>query len=270
MAITAEMVKDLRDKTGAGMMDCKRAMVEADGNMEKAVELLRKSGIAKAEKKSGRTTKEGKIAASINNGKAVIAEVLCETDFVSSNEKFITFVDGIIGRTMSVDGDGDVSEKVQANEKDILVNMIATIGENMQIRRIAKWNVTGTAASYIHGGGRIGVMVEVEGDGADTDFMNDLCMHIAAFNPAYICQHCIPADTIAKERDIAAAQVLGKPANIVDKIVDGKINKWFSEVCMVNQPWIKDDKTSIAKLKPALKVKRFVRWDIKDDLQSEE
>jgi elongation factor Ts len=265
-AITAEMVKDLRDKTGAGMMDCKRAMVEADGDMSKAVDILRKSGIAKAEKKSGRTTKEGKITASIKNGKGVLVEVLCETDFVSTNEKFINFVNAIIESAMGVDGNGDVSEKVQEKEKDSLVSMIATIGENMQIRRVAKWETAGKIAAYLHGGGRIGVMVEVEGEGADDDFLNDLCMHIAAFNPAYICQHCIPADIMVKEREIAAAQVLGKPANIVDKIVDGKINKWFSEVCLVNQPWIKDDKTSVTKLKPNLKVKRFARWDIKEEL----
>jgi len=263
--ITADVVKKLRDMTGAGMMDCKRALTEAGGDMDKAVDFLRKSGIAKAEKKSARATKEGKVACLVNGSGAAMIEVLCETDFVAKNEKFANYVDGVLARTVAADGDGCVTEKVQAAEKDGLVAMIATIGENMQIRRAARWTSSDKIATYVHMMGRIGVMVEVAGE-SDEEFLKDICMHIAAFRPAYIDSSAIPAETIAHEKEIAAAQLAGKPANMIDKIVMGKINKWFTEVCLVNQPWIKDDKTSLAKLKPALKVKRFLRWEIGEEL----
>lgn len=265
MAITAEMVKELRDKTGAGMMDCKKALTDANGDLEAAIDNLRKSGIAKAEKKSGRTTKEGKITSCIKDNKGALVEVLCETDFVASNDKFKSYITGLVERVLDVEGNGCVSEKVQAIEKDNLVALVATIGENMQIRRAASWQTAGKIASYLHMGGRIGVMIDVEGE-TDAAFLNDLCMHIAAFRPAYICPKCIPADAINKEREIAAVQVIGKPENIVAKIVEGKINKWYSEVCLVQQPWIKDDKTCVSKLKPNLKVNRFVRWEVGEEL----
>lgn len=265
MAISASMVKDLRDKTGAGMMDCKKALVEAGGDMEKAIDVLRKSGIAKAEKKSGRAVKEGKIITCIEGGKGAMVEVLCETDFVATNEKFIDYISGVAKRTLAVEGNGCVSEKVQESEKDGLVSMIATIGENMQIRRVAKWETAGKIASYLHMGGRIGVMVDVEGE-CDEQFLNDLCMHIAAFRPEYICPDCVSAEVIQKEREIASAQMAGKPADIIDKIVNGKINKWYSEVCLVRQPWIKDDKSCMEKVNPKVKVNRFLRWEIGEEL----
>lgn len=265
MTITAEMVKELRDKTGAGMMDCKKALTDAGGDMEKAIDNLRKSGIAKAEKKAGRTTKEGKIVACIKGGKGALVEALCETDFVASNEKFKNFIAALAERVLAVDGNGCVSEKVQELEKDNLVAMVATIGENMQLRRSAKWETAGKLAAYLHMGGRIGVMIDVEGE-TDDATLNDICMHIAAFRPSYICSCCIPEEVLRREQEIAAAQVVGKPENIVAKIVEGKINKWYSDVCLVNQPWIKDDKTSLAKLKPNLKVKRFVRWEVGEEL----
>ncbi len=259
--ITAAMVKELRDKTGAGMMDCKKALVKTDGDMETAIDELRKSGIAKAEKKAHRAVKEGKIVAVIDGGKAVMVEALCETDFVATNDKFIDFVNGVAERALALDTDGCISEQVQASENEILTGMIATIGENMQLRRAVRWVTEGTFASYMHMGGRIGVLVDVEGE-ADEAFLNDLCMHIAAFNPAYICSKCIPEDAVEREKEVAAGTVAGKPAEMIEKIVMGKINKWYKEVCLVNQAWIKDDKTSLAKLKPNLKVKRFLRWEM--------
>ena len=265
MAISASVVKELRDKTGAGMMDCKKALVKADGDLEKALDELRKSGIAKAEKKSGRSTTEGKILTAIADGKGVMVEVLCETDFAASNEKFVNFVTDIANRSLAIEGEGDISAAVQEAEKDALVNMIAIIGENMQIRRVEKWQSNGKIASYLHQGGRIGVMVDVEGE-ADDAFLTDLCMHIAAFSPQFINPESIPADVIAKEREIAAAQMAGKPANMIDKIVDGKINKWYKEVCLTQQPWIKDDKSSMAKIAPGAQVKRFIRWTIGEEL----
>ena len=265
MNITAELVKSLRDKTGAGMMECKRALEAALGDIENAVDHLRKSGILKAEKKAARATKEGKCAASIKDGKASMVEILCETDFVSKTDKFQDFVKDIADKALCIEADGCVSEKLNELEKENLIGMIAVIGENMQIRRAARWIVTGKAASYMHGSGRIGVLVEV--DGLDDEaVLNDLCMHVAAFNPAFVCPDCIPADKIQHERDIAAAQLTGKPANMIDKIVEGKINKWYSEVCLVKQPWIRDDKTSFSKMYPKAKVKRFLRWEVGEEI----
>ncbi|MCK5843090.1 MAG: elongation factor Ts [Victivallales bacterium] len=263
--ITAAMVKELRDKTDAGMMDCKKALVEADGDMAAAVDVLRKSGIAKAEKKSGRAVKEGKIVAKVDGTTGVLVEALCETDFVATNDKFVEYVNDVAGKVASMDVDGDASAEIAESEKDNLTTMIATIGENMQIRRAIRWSGSGKCSAYIHGGGRIGVLLQIEGE-ADEAVLNDICMHIAAFKPAYATSNDIPADVIAKEREIGAGQVEGKPAEIIDKIVDGKINKWHKEVCLMQQPWIRDDKQSVAKANPGLAVKRFVRWEIGEEL----
>lgn len=265
MAITAAMVKELRDKTGAGMMDCKKALSQADGDMEKAIDELRKSGIAKAEKKSGRATKEGRIITSIKDGKGAIVEVLCETDFVATNEKFGTFIKELAERASEIKGDGDIADNLNELEKENLVNMISTIGENMQLRRAAKWETAGKVFSYLHMGGRIGVMVDVEGE-ADEAFLSDLCMHIAAFKPQFICPAEVPADVVEKEKEIARAQMAGKPENIIENIVNGKINKWYSEICLSRQPWIKDDKSCMEKVAPKAAVKRFVRWEVGEEI----
>ena len=263
--ITADIVKELRDKTGAGMMDCKKALTQSEGDIEKAIEFLRKSGIAKAEKKSGRATKEGKTLMLVEGNKAAMVEVLCETDFVATNEKFTAFVKDILARMIKGEGNGDVSEKTQESEKENLVAMIATIGENMQIRRAARWETAGQIGSYLHQGGRVGVIVDVEGE-CDQVLLSEICMHIAAFRPQYICPGCVSAEIIEKEKEIAAAQLKDKPANMIEKIVMGKINKWYSEVCLVKQPWIKDDKTSLEKVNNKIKVKRFLRWEVGEEL----
>ncbi len=263
--ITADVVKKLRDMTGAGMMDCKRALTEANGDMEKAIDVLRKSGAAKAEKKSGRATKEGKIACFVDGNVAAMVEVLCETDFVAKTDKFNAYIDELLKRIAAGEGNGCVSEAVQAAEKEAMVALIATIGENMQIRRAARWAADGKLASYIHMQGRIGVLVEVEG-ADDAELLKNVCMHIAAFNPAFIDRSEVPAEWIAREKEIAAAQLAGKPAEMIEKIVMGKINKRYTEVCLMDQPWIMDDKASLAKLYKDLKVKRFVRWEIGEEL----
>lgn len=264
--IDAKMVKELRDKTGAGMMDCKKALVAADGDSEKAMEQLRKAGIAKAEKKASRSAKEGAVFVSISDDKAAAVEVLCETDFVARNEKFQNYSNELAARIASdFSEDGDVSEKVAEMEKDTVTEMVARIGENMQVRRAVRWDLTGKAGSYLHGNGRIGVVAEVEGECSD-ELLTDICMHIAAFAPAYITPDEIPAETIAKEKEIAAAQVQGKPENIIEKIVVGKINKWYTEVCLMKMPWIRDDKTCLEKVAPGLKVKRFIRWQVGEEL----
>lgn len=263
--ITAETVKTLRDKTGAGMMDCKRALTEAGGDMEKAIEVLRKAGAAKADKKSGRATNQGKLGTMVAGNKAAMVEVLCETDFAANTDQFKDLVTKVCEATLAVDGEGDVTEAVNAACKELLTSKIATIGENMQIRRAMKMEGTGVFDSYLHTASRIGVLVEVEGDN-DADFIHNVCIHIAAFNPRYICSKCVPADVIEHEKEIAKAQLAGKPENIIEKIVMGKINKWFTEVCLVDQPWIDDGKTCISKLKPNMTVKRFVRWEIGEEL----
>lgn len=265
--ITAKMVADLRELTGAGMMDCKRALVAAEGDREKAIENLRKSGAAKADKKAGRTTEQGKILTVIGNGAAAIAEVLCETDFAAKTDKFVNLVKTIADDTLGLSGDGDKSAEIQAADKQILTDHIGVIGENMQIRRALRWEGA-KFGSYLHDGGRVAVLAEVEGD-IDDATLNDLCMHIAAFRPRYICKDEVPEAVIAKEKEIAAAadpKLAGKPAAMLDKILAGKINRFFSEVCLVDQPWIREGKTTFAKLCPNVKVKRFVRWEVGEEL----
>jgi len=265
MDITAAMVKKLRDKTGAGMLDCKKALINADGDFEGAYDELRKSGIAKAEKKAGRSTKEGKVFVSVKDGEAAAIEVLCETDFVSKNEKFNVFASDMLSRVVDYDANGDVSEQAQKIEKDNVIAMISNIGENMQLRRATKWTTTDKVGTYLHMGGRIGVMVEVAGEIAD-DILADLCMHIAAFNPQFIKPEDISAEAIAKEKEIATAQLAGKPAEIIEKILIGKINKWYNEVCVTKQAWLKDDKSCFAKVAPKAEIKRFIRWQVGEEL----
>ena len=267
-AITAKMVSDLREKTGAGMMDCKRALTAADGDMELAIENLRKSGVAKAEKKSGRSTNQGKVWTKVSGDAGVIIEMLCETDFAAKTPKFADLVDTLLNSADAL-AEGDITAALNEQQQAVITSHIATIGENMQLRRAQKWQGAGsTFASYHHMDGRVSVMVEVEGE-SDAAFLNDLCLHIAAFNPRYISREDVPADVIAKEKEIAAAadpKLQGKPAEMLEKILGGKMNRFFGENCLIEQPWVKDDKTTMAKLKPNAKVKRFVRWAVGEEL----
>ncbi len=266
--ITAKMVQELREKTGAGMMDCKKALSEANGDMELAIENLRKSGAAKAEKKSGRSTNQGKVLTCVENGKASIVEVLCETDFAAKTDRFLDMVNGIAKSMLAMPGNGDISAEVQEAEKTRLTDAIGVIGENMQLRRGAKWEGGEAYMSYHHDGGRVSVLVEVEGEN-DPAVLNDICLHVAAFRPRYISDKDVPAEVIAKEKEIAAAadpKLKDKPAAMLDKILEGKIRKFYSEVCLMDQPWVRDDKTTLAKFRPNLKVKRFVRWEVGEEL----
>ena len=264
--ITAQMVKELRDKTDAGMMDCKRALTAAEGDMEKAVENLRKAGIAKAAKKAGRTAKEGLVVSHITTNAAAMVEVLCETDFVSRNDKFQSYAQDLASRiTDTFEGDGDLSSQVAEDQTGAIGELVAVIGENIQVRRVARWEGDSMFASYLHMGGKIGVLVEAAGE-ADDELLNDVCMHIAAFNPRYVAPDDVPADVMEKEKEIAKAQVQGKPENIMDKIVEGKVRKWQTEVCLTKQPWLRDDKTTLEKVAPKLHIKRFLRWAVGEDL----
>lgn len=267
-AITVKMVQDLREKTGAGMMDCKKALTAADGDLELAIENLRKSGAAKAEKKSGRSTNQGKVLTVIEDGKASIIEVLCETDFAAKTDKFVDMVNKFAADMLTMPGNGDISAEVQEAKKTELTDAIGVIGENMQIRRAAKWEGGAKYVSYHHDGGRVSVLVEVEGED-DPAILNDLCLHIAAFRPRYINESDVPADVVAKEKEIAAEadpKLKDKPAQMLEKILAGKIRKFYSEVCLMDQPWVRDDKTSLAKLRPNCKVTRFVRWEVGEEL----
>ena len=266
--ITAKMVSELREKTGAGMMDCKKALTAANGDMDLALENLRKSGIAKAEKKAGRSTNEGKVWTAIADGKAVIVEMLCETDFAAKTPKFAGLVDSVVAAALEMDAEGDITEALNAKVEGVITSHIATIGENMQLRRAMKWNGVGTKfGGYHHMGGRVSVLVEVEGE-ASAEILNDICLHVAAFNPAYNTPADVPAEVVAKEKEIAAAadpKLAGKPAEMLEKILAGKINRFYSEVCLTNQPWVKDDKSTFAKLYPQLTIKRFARWAVGEE-----
>lgn len=266
--ITAQMVKQLRDQTDAGMMDCKKALSDADGDMEKAVENLRKAGIMKAAKKAHRTTNEGRILAHVEGNAASLVEVLCETDFAARNEKFLSYVENLARRIVTEqEGDKDLSDNLAEMEKDALGELTGSIGENMQARRAIRWEGENRFAYYLHQGGRIGVLAEIaSADEVSDELANDICMHIAAFNPRYTSPDEVDAETIVKEREIAAAQVQDKPAEIIEKIVNGKINKWYSEVCLSHQPWLRNDKSSLRKEEPGVEVKRFVRWQIGEEL----
>ena len=267
--ISASLVKELREKTGAGMMDCKKALVETNGNMDEAVKWLREKGIAKAEKKSSRIAAEGVCTFAVSGNKATLFEVNSETDFVASNDKFQAYVKECAARVLAgTKGNGDVTEQAQELEKENLVNLIAVIGENIQLRRAVRFEATGTLATYLHLGGKLGVMLEVEGEIPADLKLIDICMHITVYDPLYITSKEIPAERIAQERDVLAASedVMSKPEAIRPKIIDGKIAKWFKEVCLMDQAWFNDEKTTLGKIAPKMTVKKFVRWKVGQDM----
>jgi len=260
--ITASMVKALREKTGAGMMDCKKALVEAEGNEEKAVEILRKKGLAKAAKKASRNAAEGRVEVYISDDykKGSIIEVNCETDFVAKTDEFIEFVQ----KTVKVVSENDINDIDALNkasfenstfEEELKVK-IAKIGENIVVRRIAtiKAPENGVVNGYIHAGGKVGVLVAANCDSEKTadaikDTLRDIAMHIAAMKPLYLNPESVPADVIEKEKEIAKEQLLkeGKPENVVEKIIPGKIKKFFNEVCLTEQEYVKAEKKESVK-----------------------
>ena len=262
MEITASMVKELREKTNAGMMDCKKALKETDGNMEKAVDYLREKGLSQAAKKSGRVAAEGLTTAYISEDgkKGVVLEVNSETDFVAKNEEFKEFV--LETAKIILDKSPADIEALKAaqylNEgktvQDVLTEKIAKIGENMGLRRFSVEEVSnGVVASYIHGGGKISVIVSLESEGersALEELGKDLAMQVAAMNPKYISRDDVDADYIAHEKEILINQALneGKPQNIVEKMVEGRLNKELKEVCLLEQAFVKDGDLTVAKV----------------------
>mmetsp|Transcript_18928 Transcript_18928/g.24352 ORF Transcript_18928/g.24352 Transcript_18928/m.24352 type:complete len:333 (-) Transcript_18928:293-1291(-) len=250
--VTPKTIKELRDATGAGMMDCKRALLEVDGDMEAAAEGLRKKGLAKADKKASRVAAEGKIAFKTVGGKAVLVEVNCETDFVGKDSSFLAFLDQVAEAASTVDGDsidavlavGDEGSTIE-DKRQALVNKI---GENIQVRRMASVGGEGsTVGAYVHMG-RIGVLLELEG--GDEQLCTDIAMHVAAMNPPFATPDDVPQDILEKERKLLSEQALesGKPAAIVEKIVEGRIRKYLEEICLVSQPFVKDGDKTVGKL----------------------
>ena len=270
MAITAAQVNELRQKTGVGLMDCKKALVAANGDMDAAMENLRKSGIAKADKKAGRAANDGLFVSIIDGKVAVAVEVLCETDFVARTDDFQALAADIAKKALTVNAEGDISAALNDMCGDAVKALIGKLGENMQIRRAVRFQGgdSSTFAGYHHMDGRVSVLVEFEGEVAE-ELKKDICMHIAAFSPRYVCSSEIPAAVIDKEKEIALAadpKLAGKPAQMLEKILAGKINRFYADVCLMNQPWVRDDKTCLAKVAPNLKIKRFVRWMVGEEL----
>jgi len=281
MAITAGLVKELRERTGAGMMECKKALVESGGDIDAAIEAMRKSGQAKAAKKAGRTAADGVVVvASSADGKAgVMLEVNSETDFVAKDASFTAFAEAVTARALTsrvadaqalselalVEGeDGSVAQAREA--------LVAKIGENIQLRRLVRFDdAKGELYSYRHGV-RIGVLVEIEG--GDAGLGKDIAMHIAATNPMCASANEVPAETLAKEKDIFRSQARdsGKPENIVEKIIDGRVRKYLEEVTLLGQAFIKDPDVRVEKLleKQEARVLRFARFEVGEGIEKKE
>lgn len=289
-AITASTVKDLRERTGAGMMDCKRALTETEGDLDAAVKLLREKGLAGASKKSGRVTAEGLVGVYNNDAgtEAVIVELNCETDFVAKNENFAALLDElgaalVAAESLPIDGEGsDVESLATASGKTIgerLKEAIASIGENLSLRRFHKVSTgNGRVGSYVHAGGKIGVAVELSGAAdEDLDLIRSLAMQVAAAFPRWVRREEVDPSEIERERDIFKGQALasGKPENVVEKIVDGKIEKYFREVCLVEQEYVRDSQLTIDKLLTQvgkesgrdLNIERFVRYQLGEGIE---
>ena len=282
--ITASQVKELREKTGAGMMDCKKVLTETNGDEEKAIELLRERGIAKAAKKSDRIAAEGLVETYISeDGKVgVVVEVNAETDFVAKNEEFRNFV-ADVAKQVALKNPANVEELLAQESiseagktvQEVLTNKIATIGENMSIRRFERFErfeTNNLLESYIHGDGKIAVLVEIEN--GTKDLAKDICMQIAAARPEYLDKDSVPEARLAKEMEILKAQAIneGKPEAIAEKIVQGRLGKFYSEICLVEQEFVKDSDIKVGKLvaDKGAKIIRFVRFEKGEGLEKRE
>ena len=279
--VTASLVKELREKTGAGMMDCKKVLTETDGDMEKAIELLRERGIAKAAKKSGRVAAEGLVEAYISkDGKVgAIVEVNSETDFVAKNEEFKTFVMNVAKQVVEKNPK-DVEDLLNQEAtfeagktvNEALVGKIATIGENLTIRRFARFESKGLLESYIHGDGKIAVLINMAK--GEKEVAKDLCMQIAAARPEYLNEQSVPAERVEKEKEILKVQTMneGKPEAIAEKIVQGRIRKFFEEICLVDQVFVKDSNMKVSELlkQKDAEVVEFARFEKGEGIEKKE
>jgi len=280
ITISAGMVKELRERTSSGMMECKRALVEANGDMELAIENMRKSGLAKADKKSGRIAAEGIIGVKVSDdGKAVaIVDINCETDFVAKADDFVLFVNSVKDALLNAENIETEEQLLEMPlEGGITVDemrrgLISKLGENITVRRFEKFKTTeGGTACYLHGN-KIGVIIELAI--ADQDLGKDIAMHVAASKPNYVSEEQVPADTIEKEKEIFRAQSAesGKPADIIEKMIAGQVRKFLAEVTLLGQPFIKDDKVTVDKLVSSKgnKVIRFIRFEVGEGIEKKE
>lgn len=296
MAFTAKDVQALRERTGCGMMDCKKALTEADGDMDKAIENLREKGLAAAAKKAGRIAAEGMVAAYVDEAKkvGVVVEVNAETDFVAKNDKFVAFVN-CCAKTIAEQNPADVEAFLACKASGLtttieeeLRDKILTIGENMKIRRFARYE--GELVTYVHGGGRIGVMALFNADAVTAakpefkEMAKDVAMQIAAIAPGYLNEEAVPADVVAKEKEIMLAQIQNdeknknKPEQVIGKMIDGKIKKFFKENCLIDQSFIKNGDISVGQfvadtakaLGSEVSIKSFVRFEKGEGLEKRE
>ena len=279
--VSASLVKELREKTGAGMMDCKKVLTETDGDMEKAIDLLRERGIAKAAKKSGRVAAEGLVEGYISaDGKiGAIVEVNSETDFVAKNEEFKKFVADVARQV--VEKNPATVEELLAQKSiavagktvnEVLIEKIATIGENLNIRRFARFEAEGLVEKYIHGDGKIAVLVNMKK--GTSEVAKDLCMQIAAARAEFVTRDQVPADRVAKEKEILKAQTMneGKPKAIAERIVEGRINKFYGEICLVEQEFVKNPDIKIEQLlkEKDAEVVEFARFEKGEGIEKKE
>lgn len=293
MAITASMVKELREMTGAGMMDCKKALNETNGDMDAAIEFLRKNGQAKAEKKAGRIAAEGIVKAVVKDDKvAAIVEVNSETDFVAKNEEFQGFVNAVVNQVADSDAadmDAFMSEAWAADTtktvKDALIEKVAVIGENLNIRRFEKIVTDGCVVDYIHGGGRIGVLIEAEADVVNDEIkkcLKNVAMQVAAMSPKYTSRAEVSQEYMDHEKEIllAAAKKENpeKPENIIEKMIIGRLNKELKEICLLDQAYVQDSDLTVAKYvekvakenNANVTVKRFVRFETGEGIEKKQ
>ncbi|MCP8616495.1 translation elongation factor Ts [Salirhabdus salicampi] len=281
MAVTAKMVKELREKTGAGMMDCKKALTETDGDMEKAVDFLREKGIAKAQKKADRIAAEGSTHIEVEGNTAVLFEVNSETDFVAKNEQFQNLLKDI-GRHLVTQKPADLDEALQQKLhgegdtlQDFITSAIAKIGEKLTLRRFTIFEKSDNDAfgAYLHMGGRIGVLTLLEGT-TDETTAKDVAMHVAAVNPKYVSRDEVPAEEVDHERTVLKQQALneGKPENIVEKMVEGRLGKFFEQICLLEQDFVKDPDQKVKKFVEAKggSVAKFVRYEVGEGLEKRE
>ena len=274
MAITASLVKELRERTGSGMMECKKALVETDGDIEAAAELMRKSGAAKADKKAGRVAADGAIKLMVSDdGKtAVILEINSETDFVAKDDNFQAFADQVLAviaehQPASVEQLASLQLESGQSVEEARQALIAKVGENIQVRRFQRVESNASIASYAHGA-RIGVLVD---SSANADLARDIAMHIAAVNPQFVDQSAIPAEFVEKEKGILIAQAesSGKPAEIIEKMIQGRLDKFLAEVTLMGQPFVKDPDQKVSKLlsNAGAEVNSFIRYEVGEGIE---
>lgn len=280
MAITTALIKELRERTGAGMLDCKKALEENGGDIEKAIDWLREKGIAKAAKKSGRVAAEGLVfaAVSADRKKGAILEFNSETDFVAKNDEFKTFGEKLV--QLSLEHDLTSEDELKAFElegkkvEDNLTELIAKIGENMNIRRLKLVSTDGFIETYIHLGGKIGVLLNVSGEATpeNVEKAKGVAMHVAAMDPKYLNSDQVTADDLEREKEIARHQLQqeGKPENIIEKILEGKMRKFYEENCLINQKYVRDDSVTIEKFIAPSSIISFDRFKVGEGIEKEE